>query len=69
MSSNSFTCVHDEGLVVAKQPRGVLFELAQDVVVEGPGGQGQDLRLLVQRIQNLGVTVALVHGYEQEQKS
>ena len=40
--------------------------LSEHVVVERPGGEGEDIRLLLERRDDLRVTVALVHGYENE---
>ena len=42
--------------------------LSEHVVVERPGGEGEDIRLLLERRDDLRVTVALVHGYENEDK-
>ena len=51
--------VHGQQAVVAEHPTGKLFELAQTVVVEGAAGESEPVRLLVQRRQDVGVTVAL----------
>eukprot|EP00047_Mylnosiga_fluctuans_P001584 m.221006 g.221006 ORF g.221006 m.221006 type:complete len:320 (-) comp10495_c0_seq1:8-967(-) len=56
------TGVHGQHLVVAKVLADILSELAQGVVVEGTRGQGEDIGLLVQSSQDLGMAVALVHS-------
>lgn len=42
---SSQTCIHSEQPVVAEELAGELLELAKDVVVEGPRGEGQGVCL------------------------
>eukprot|EP00906_Rhabdomonas_costata_P033313 RCo046943 len=60
--------VHRENLVVAQQLGDVLFELPQNVVVESTTGQGANVCLLLQSINNFGVAMTLVNSRVGTQK-
>eukprot|EP00515_Schizochytrium_aggregatum_P017286 CAMPEP_0202097642 /NCGR_PEP_ID=MMETSP0965-20130614/1310_1 /ASSEMBLY_ACC=CAM_ASM_000507 /TAXON_ID=4773 /ORGANISM="Schizochytrium aggregatum, Strain ATCC28209" /LENGTH=849 /DNA_ID=CAMNT_0048666027 /DNA_START=98 /DNA_END=2648 /DNA_ORIENTATION=+ len=54
--------VHGEHFVVAEEVGDVLLVLAEAVVVEGTGGEGEGGGLVDERLHELGVGVALVDG-------
>lgn len=43
----SSTCVHREDLVVTKEGGDILLELAQDIIIESSGGEGESRGLLL----------------------
>ena len=55
------TRVHGQDLVVAEQAGDELLVLSQNVVVEGPRGEREPRGLAVERGDDFGVAVALVH--------
>jgi hypothetical protein len=55
-------CVHGQDHVEAEQLGGIFGEAREDIVVESSTAQGQPRRLLSQRLDELGVAVALVDG-------
>ena len=54
--------VHGQDHVEAKQLGRILGEAGEDIVVEGPAAERQTRSLLRQRLDELGVAVALVDG-------
>ena len=57
-----YPSVHREDFVVTEQSRNLLLKFSQNVVVKGPGGQRQRLRLPSKSFDDARVAVTLVDG-------
>lgn len=62
-SLNGFSSsAHGQNHVVAENAADLLSPLGEDIVVEGPGAEGQSTSLLGKSLDEFGVAVALVDG-------